>query len=138
MSKFADRVCAIVHRIPRGRVVSYGGVAALLGSPRAARAVGGALCALPENSGVPWWRVINRNGEISIRCMIHGPQVQRALLEGEGVRFDEAGRIDWQRFGWDGKGYRRRKDLIVDPDANPVLPRAAAKRNRNRLHRSNV
>jgi methylated-DNA-protein-cysteine methyltransferase-like protein len=124
MPRFADRVYSVVRRVPRGRVVSYGGVAALLGAPRAARAVGTALCSLPDDSGVPWWRVINRNGEISIRCMVHGPRIQRALLEAEGVRFDAHGRVDWARFGWNGKGYRRGKDLLVDPDATPALRRS--------------
>lgn len=75
-----------------------------MGQPRAARAVGRALCALEDGSDVPWWRVVNRNGEISIKCTIHGPALQRALLEGEGIEFDRAGRIDWAAFGWDGSG----------------------------------
>lgn len=101
-SGFTARVYRTVRKVPPGRVVSYGGVAALLGQPRAARGVGQALHALPEGSDVPWWRVVNRNGEISIRGIVHGPQLQRALLEAEGVHFDRAGRIDWKRFGWDG------------------------------------
>jgi methylated-DNA-protein-cysteine methyltransferase related protein len=100
---FTERVYRMVRRVPRGRVVSYGGVAAMLGHPRAARGVGQALHALPHESDVPWWRVVNRNGEISIRGMTHGPQLQRALLEGEGIRFDGHGRIDWRAFGWDGE-----------------------------------
>lgn len=101
MSPFTRRVWSVVRRVPRGHVISYGGVAALMGAPRAARAVGRALSALPDGTDVPWWRVINRNGEISIRGMVHGAQVQRALLEAEGVRFDRHGRIDWRRVGWD-------------------------------------
>lgn len=100
---FTDRVYRTVRRVPRGRVVSYGGVAAMLGHPRAARGVGQALHALPDESDVPWWRVVNRNGEISIRGIPHGAQLQRVLLEREGIRFDDAGRIDWRRFGWDGE-----------------------------------
>lgn len=100
MSTFSDRVYELVRRIPPGRVVSYGGVAALLGHPRAARGVGSALCALPEDTDVPWWRVVNRNGEISITCADHSARLQRVLLEAEGVEFDARGRIDWQRFGW--------------------------------------
>jgi methylated-DNA-protein-cysteine methyltransferase related protein len=102
MSCFTERVYDTVRRVPRGLVVSYGGVAAMLGSPRAARGVGHALHALPDHSDVPWWRVVNRNGEISLRGAIHAVRLQRALLEAEGVTFDRAGRIDWRRFGWDG------------------------------------
>ena len=101
MSDFTERVYRIVRSVPRGRIVSYGGVAALLGQPRAARGVGRTLYALPDETDVPWWRVVNRNGEISIRGVPHGARVQRKLLEGEGVRFDRTGRIDWKRFGWD-------------------------------------
>lgn len=101
---FDERVCALVRRVPRGRVISYGGVAALLGHPRAARGVGGALNRLPEDTDVPWWRVVNRNGEISIRGVLHGAAIQRRLLQREGVRFSREGRIDWRRYGWDPEG----------------------------------
>ncbi len=97
---FTSRVWAMVRLVPYGRVVSYGGVAALLGQPRAARGVGGALAALHDESDVPWWRVINRNGEISIKGPMHGAALQRTLLEREGVRFGATGRVDWSVFGW--------------------------------------
>lgn len=100
---FAQRVYWLVRQIPYGRVVSYGGVAAMLGHPRSARGVGWALRNMPEDEPpVPWWRVINRNGEISIKGPFPGPRLQRELLEGEGVRFDARGRIDWTEFGWEG------------------------------------
>ena len=99
---FAERVYALVRRIPRGRAVSYGGVAAMLGTPRAARGVGTALGALPIDTEVPWWRVVNRNGEISIKGEPGLAALQRSLLRREGVRFDERGRLDWERFGWRG------------------------------------
>ena len=95
---FAKRVYRQVRQVPPGRIVSYGGVAALLGVPRAARGVGQALNTLPEGSDVPWWRVVNRNGEISIPDARRF--VQRALLEAEGVRFGRGGRIDWKEYGW--------------------------------------
>lgn len=100
-SGFAGRVYDLVRRVPAGRVVSYGGVAALLGHPRAARGVGRALRELPEGSDVPWWRVVNAAGEISVgRLDPHAARVQRILLEAEGVAFGPGGRIDWDRFGW--------------------------------------
>jgi len=98
---FSLRVYDVVRRIPRGRILSYGGVAALLGSPRAARGVGSALAALPDDTDVPWWRVVNRNGRISISNLHHGATLQRALLEGEGVIFDARGQADLERFGWE-------------------------------------
>jgi methylated-DNA-protein-cysteine methyltransferase-like protein len=111
MRSFKKRVYDLVKKCPHGQIVSYGGVAALLGHPRAARGVGRALYELPDGSDVPWWRVVNRNGEISIKGVIGGPQLQRALLESEGVSFNERGRIDWRQFGWNGKTSRasRRK-----------------------------
>jgi methylated-DNA-protein-cysteine methyltransferase related protein len=100
---FTRKVWRMVSRCPRGKIVSYGGIAALLGHPRAARGVGHALSVLPDGTDVPWWRVVNRNGEISARGAIHAVRLQRALLESEGVKFDRRGRIDWKRFGWNGK-----------------------------------
>src|SRR5262245_5258328 len=111
--EFSERVYRMVRRCPRGRVVSYGGIAALLGHPRAARGVGTALSALPDGSDVPWWRVVNHNGEISIKGVPHGPQLQRALLLAEGVEFDRRGRIDWKQFGWDGKAKKAARRPVV-------------------------
>ncbi|HEX6939197.1 MAG TPA: MGMT family protein [Longimicrobiales bacterium] len=103
MSDFSARVYELVRRVPPGRVVSYGGVAALLGRPRAARGVGRALRELPEGHDVPWWRVVNHAGEISVgRVDPHAARLQRVLLETEGVAFDGRGRIDWDRYGWAG------------------------------------
>src|SRR5262245_22376901 len=98
---FTHRVWHVVRQCPRGKVVSYGGVAAILGAPRAARGVGKALKALPANTAVPWWRGINRIGGISIRGG-HGPFVQRKLLRKEGVKFNKSDRVDWKKYGWDG------------------------------------
>jgi methylated-DNA-protein-cysteine methyltransferase-like protein len=82
---FNQRVYALVRRIPRGKVLTYGRVAALLGVPRGARAVGWALHGAPPD--VPWQRVVNAKGCISTRCPEHPPELQRALLKAEGVRF---------------------------------------------------
>lgn len=100
---FARKVYSIVRKCPRGRVVSYGGVAAMLGKPRAARAVGRALNQLPVDTRVPWWRVINSRGEVSLRGVTGGETLQRTLLEREGVKFSRAGRVSWQEFGWEGE-----------------------------------
>lgn len=100
VSAFSRDVMRVVSRIPRGRVCSYGDVATLAGRARAARGVGSALQSLPDDVEVPWWRVINARGGISPGGGLHRARLQRVLLEKEGVRFDDAGRVDWQRSGW--------------------------------------
>ena len=100
---FTDRVYAVVRSVPQGRVTSYGEVAALVGSPRAARGVGAALNALlPEDDDVPWWRVVNRYGALSIPSELGLRTLQRTLLEAEGVAFLDSGRVDLDRHGWEG------------------------------------
>jgi methylated-DNA-protein-cysteine methyltransferase-like protein len=101
MTPFARSVYAVVSAIPAGSVTSYGAVATMLGRARAPRAVGGALSALPEDLDVPWWRVISSSGRISTSAIHHTAQIQRALLEDEGVRLTEHGRVDWDRYEWD-------------------------------------
>jgi methylated-DNA-protein-cysteine methyltransferase related protein len=91
-----QRIYAEVRRIPRGRVSTYGGIARRLGGCTA-RQVGYAMAALPAGSRVPWHRVINHKGEISLR---DGATRQRALLEAEGVRFNLRGRVDLSQVGW--------------------------------------
>ena len=97
-----ERIYAVVRRIPKARVCTYGRVAELAGNPGAARQVGYALHALPEHTAVPWHRVVNAQGRISLRRG-GGPGLeQRFRLEAEGVAFDPGGRISLQRFGWPG------------------------------------
>lgn len=92
----------VVNRVPRGRVVTYGQVARMAGRPGAARMVGWALHSLSDERRTPWHRVINARGAISPRG-VGEEEVQRLLLEEEGVSFDERGCIDLERFGWDGR-----------------------------------
>jgi methylated-DNA-protein-cysteine methyltransferase-like protein len=104
-----ERIYRVVRRIPRGRVASYGEVARLAGLPGAARQVGYALAALPEASALPWHRVVNARGAISPRASgFETPQ--RLLLEREGLRFDGAGRIDLERFGWAGAAHETNRE----------------------------
>ena len=93
------RIYSVVKRIPSGRVATYGQVAKLAGLPGHARQVGYALHALTSATAVPWQRVVNAAGAISLRPMKGGIS-QRLLLEKEGVRFDARGRIALKRFGW--------------------------------------
>ncbi len=101
---FFEKVWLLVLQIPPGRVTWYGHIAEMLDAPGAARTVGWALNALtPEQARViPWQRVINKSGRCSIRHAEITPQEQQALLEAEGVVFDEQGYTDFRRFGWDG------------------------------------
>jgi methylated-DNA-protein-cysteine methyltransferase-like protein len=98
-----DLIYAAVRKIPRGRVSTYGWIAELAGLEGHARQVGYALHALPPNSGVPWQRVINAKGEISLPAGSDSGELQRILLAAEGVTFDERGRVDLARFGWRGR-----------------------------------
>ena len=93
---FTERIYAVVERIPRGRVATYGDVAAVIGHPRAARQVGFALARLtPDRAAVvPWQRVINAKGMVSARGEIGRADEQVRRLEEEGIVFDEAGRCD--------------------------------------------
>ena len=95
-----ERIYAVVRRIPPGRVATYGDVAALAGTPGRARQVGWALHALDAESDVPWQRVINARGEVSLRGEPAAARVQRALLESEGVVFGREGRVDLAAHGW--------------------------------------
>jgi methylated-DNA-protein-cysteine methyltransferase related protein len=93
------RIYAVVKRIPRGRVATYGQIAKVAGLPGHARQVGYALHALSSATAVPWQRVINAAGAISLRKTSGGIS-QRLLLEKEGVEFDAGGRVSLARFGW--------------------------------------
>lgn len=105
-----ERIWSVVRRIPRGRVATYGQIARIAGLPRQARMVGYALHALPDDvaKSVPWQRVINAQGRISLRAFAGSEGVQRKLLEREGVKFDARARIDLERFGWQAGAEKRR------------------------------
>jgi methylated-DNA-protein-cysteine methyltransferase-like protein len=103
-SRSYARIYEAVRRVPRGRVASYGQIAAVAGMPRNARLVGYALRALPEGSPVPWHRIVNASGSISRRGNRFWEEFQRELLEREGVRFGRGGRIALDHFGWRPRG----------------------------------
>jgi methylated-DNA-protein-cysteine methyltransferase-like protein len=96
--------------------VTYGQVAAMLGHPRAARAVGTALSRLPQNLSrlVPWQRVINAAGRISHKGDLFRPELQRTLLEKEGVRFSTGGQVDLKKYRWSGPARERRVRTKVE------------------------
>jgi methylated-DNA-protein-cysteine methyltransferase related protein len=94
-----ERIYQVVRRIPRGRVATYGQIAELA-KASGPRQVGYALHALPDGSDVPWHRVVNAQGCISLRSGLGGEAFQQALLKAEAVEFDARGRIDLDRFRW--------------------------------------
>lgn len=98
--KFKDRVTHIVASIPFGKVTTYGTIATLAGIPRGARIVGGILHKVGEN--ICWYRVVNRHGFISTKCLDHPKKLQKALLEQEGIEVSKDFVINLQKYGWFG------------------------------------
>ena len=97
----AAAICAVVRRIPRGWVATYGEVAAMAGLPRRARLVGYVLQHLDATTDIPWHRVVNAKGEVSYSLSRHGNDAfQKRLLEEEGVEFDDRNRFNLERFRW--------------------------------------
>jgi methylated-DNA-protein-cysteine methyltransferase-like protein len=94
-----EKIWRTVSRVPPGAVATYGQIAREAGLGRRARRVGQALRRLPAGSDVPWHRVINARGEISLPAGSAAGDTQRQRLEAEGVVF-HAGRVDLDRFGW--------------------------------------
>lgn len=101
-AKLYDRIYNLVRQIPAGKVATYGQIAQVVGGC-SARMVGYAMSALRHKpqSDVPWQRVINRQGRISILDPFGGA-VQRQLLEAEGIEFDQGDRVDFRIYGWFG------------------------------------
>ncbi len=99
MTEMTRRIIETIASVPPGRVATYGGIAAAAGMPRGARQVARALHAVNAAAGLPWHRVVNRQGGISLHPD-GGGELQRKLLESEGVEFDGSGRIDLGRFGY--------------------------------------
>ncbi len=93
------RIYDAVRRIPSGRVATYGDVAKAAGLPGHARQVGYALAALEADTDVPWHRVVNAQGRVSVRRGDRSSEsIQRTLLRSEGIRFTRVGAIDMKRF----------------------------------------
>ena len=96
----AERVWQVIALIPKGRVATYGQVALLAGLPGGARRVGRLLSHLPPGSKIPWHRVVNASGGISLPAHSGGFARQQRLLKKEGVAFNASGRIPLSRFRW--------------------------------------
>ncbi len=122
---FYEQVYAVVRRIPRGQVTSYGRVAAMLGRPNAARAVGYALSALrskhsdPAFQPVPWQRVLNSQGRISINHSEHSGAEQARLLREEGVEVSDTLRVDLDVYLWPGLHLMELDDILSRETHHP-------------------
>lgn len=114
-TSFKKRVISVVEKIPVGKVVSYGQVALYIGTPRAARQVGWILNKLEENTPLPWWRVVNNQGRISIKGSKYSADLQKQLLLQEGILIQEDLTFDIEeyRFEPDEKFI---KNLKLEPD----------------------
>jgi methylated-DNA-protein-cysteine methyltransferase-like protein len=116
---FYEQVYRVARRIPAGKVTSYGRIAAMLGRPNAARAVGYALQALkdkqnnPAYADIPWQRVINGRGRISIVNREYGAEEQARLLRAEGVTVSDDLQIDLEKYLWEGLHWLEIDDILV-------------------------
>lgn len=119
MGEFSEKVFAVVSRIPSGKVSTYGQVARLVGTPRSARYVGYALRANPEPgaevNNIPCHRVVFKDGSLCKGYAFGGPDIQRTMLEEEGVLFIDDDHIDMTACLWDG---------ILDAAGNHDMPLA--------------
>jgi len=119
MGDFADKVFELVRQIPRGKVSTYGQIARLMGRPQSARYVGFALRSNPDpaTSGgdIPCHRVVFKDGSLCEGFAFGGPDVQRSLLQAEGVAFADDNRVDMEACLWDPAG-------IVCPVIQPSEP----------------
>lgn len=94
-----ERIYEVVKSIPKGNVATYGQVASLAGNPRWSRVVGYALHNNPDPSTIPCHRVVNREGKVAAAFVFGGENVQRQLLENEGIVFEPDGTIDLEKYG---------------------------------------
>jgi methylated-DNA-protein-cysteine methyltransferase-like protein len=98
-TSFRQQVIEIIRSIPEGKVATYGQIATFAGNPRAARQVVRVLHSCSDSDNLPWHRVINRHGQISLKPDT-GYEIQKGLLEREGIEFDENDTVDLDRFLW--------------------------------------
>jgi len=115
---FYESVYGVVRRIPAGKVSSYGRIAAILGAPKAARAVGYALRALkdkvgdPQYDDIPWQRVIGHSGQITIVNRNYGASLQADLLRQEGIEVNDSLKVDMEKYVWEGLSWIEVDDIL--------------------------
>jgi methylated-DNA-protein-cysteine methyltransferase-like protein len=126
-SDLRAKIHTIVRRIPSGKVATYGQIAALAGFPRHARQVGYAMRDLPQDSDLPWHRVLNARGEVSSRAAVGWEDVQRDLLEQEGIELARE-LVDLARYGWKPRTTHPRPGEKAAARGKPRTTLHAAKR----------
>jgi methylated-DNA-protein-cysteine methyltransferase-like protein len=109
-----EQIYMLVRQIPAGKVATYGQIAGMV-TNCTARMVGYAMSALPPGSDVPWQRVINARGKISLRSDSRGNALQRQLLEEEGIPFDTQDQVNLRRYRWSGP----QMDWLIEYGFNP-------------------
>ncbi|UXR65957.1 MGMT family protein [Bdellovibrio bacteriovorus] len=108
---FSKKVLSFIKKIPRGKVATYGQIAALAGKPQGSRGVAWLLHSCSESHQLPWQRVLNSKGKISFPPGTAEFKKQKKLLESEGVEFSDSNQIDMKRFQWKQKARVPAKDL---------------------------
>ena len=98
-SIFTTRIIELIRSVPKGKVATYGSIASMAGNIRAARQVARILHSSSSKEGLPWHRIINREGRISLK-RLQGYEEQKQLLENEGINFDGADKIDLELYLW--------------------------------------
>lgn len=98
-----EKIYEVVKQIPKGKVATYGQVAFLAGNPHWSRVVGYALHVNPDPQSIPCHRVVNRNGQVAPGYVFGGADVQKSILESEGIEFDRDNKIDFDKFLWKNK-----------------------------------
>ena len=99
-TRFFEKVYDIVSRIPEGQVATYGQIALIMGSPHSSRIVGYAMNKAPSDQNLPCHRVVNREGKLAPDYVFGGQEIQRGMLEKEGITFLENGCIDMEKHMW--------------------------------------
>lgn len=135
--KVFEKIYRLVLRIPRGRVMTYGQIARLLEERYSPRLVGWAMHATPHDErNIPWHRVINSRGAVSTgRVILHEPELQRLMLEAEGVVFDDRGHCDLSVYQWSPRqraARARLKALTSTKSGRAVGRKSAAKTTRKK------
>jgi len=99
VAPLSQKIINTVKKIPKGKVATYGQIAAMAGNPQAARQVVRILHTCSEKEALPWFRVINSKGQISLKPG-SGYELQKSLLEDEGIIFDDNDKVDSKKYGW--------------------------------------